>query len=71
MPGADADDNGGGEYIARIQAYMAKALKEAKVNTSWIQPNEAWDSAHERISSRKFWIFRRSNHFLPSFVSGR
>ena len=28
------------EYIERIQAYMAKALKEAKVNTSWIQPNE-------------------------------
>ena len=22
-------------------AYMAKALKEAKLNTSWIQPNEA------------------------------
>ena len=24
---------------------MAKALKEAKLNTSWIQPNEQWDSA--------------------------
>ena len=35
----------GSEYIERLQAYMAKALKEAKVNTSWIQPNEAWDSA--------------------------
>ncbi|MDQ6861664.1 MAG: malto-oligosyltrehalose synthase [Verrucomicrobiota bacterium] len=33
------------EYIARIQAYMTKAMKEAKVNTSWIQPNEQWDTA--------------------------
>ena len=22
---------------------MAKALKEAKLNTSWVQPNEHWD----------------------------
>src|SRR5207248_1977814 len=28
------------EYIERIQAYMGKALHEAKINTSWIQPNE-------------------------------
>src|SRR6478609_2517825 len=30
----------GPKFIARIQRYMAKALKEAKLNTSWIQPNE-------------------------------
>jgi (1->4)-alpha-D-glucan 1-alpha-D-glucosylmutase len=24
---------------------MTKALKEAKINTSWIQPNEQWDAA--------------------------
>jgi len=33
------------EYVERIQAYMAKALHEAKINTSWIQPNEEWDAA--------------------------
>src|SRR5438445_9234066 len=33
------------DYTGRIQAYMAKALKEAKINTSWIQPNEDWDAA--------------------------
>src|SRR5207247_3720376 len=33
------------EYVERIQTYMAKALHEAKINTSWIQPNEAWDTA--------------------------
>src|SRR5213592_2479004 len=33
------------EYIERIQAYMGKALHEAKINTSWIQPNLQWDAA--------------------------
>src|SRR5438309_8633051 len=33
------------EYVGRIQRYMAKAIKEAKVNTSWVQPNEPWDAA--------------------------
>jgi (1->4)-alpha-D-glucan 1-alpha-D-glucosylmutase len=32
-------------FVKRIQEYMAKAIKEAKVNTSWIQPNENWDTA--------------------------
>ena len=33
------------EFIARIQDYMAKALHEAKVNSSWLEPNAAWDGA--------------------------
>ena len=40
------------EYIGRIQAYMAKALKEAKMNTSWIQPNEQWDAAMNDFVAR-------------------
>jgi (1->4)-alpha-D-glucan 1-alpha-D-glucosylmutase len=32
-------------FITRIQEYMTKAIKEAKVNSSWIQPNENWDTA--------------------------
>ena len=28
---------------------MRKATKEAKVNTSWINPNEAWDAALSRF----------------------
>jgi len=34
-----------GEFLTRIQQYMTKAIKEAKVNSSWIQPNENWDAA--------------------------
>ncbi len=33
------------EYVGRIQQYMVKAIKEAKVNSSWIEPNEAWEQA--------------------------
>ncbi len=32
-------------YRERIQAYMAKATREAKVNTSWINPNPDYDGA--------------------------
>lgn len=32
-------------YIERIQEYMIKALKEAKLNSSWIEPNEDWEEA--------------------------
>jgi (1->4)-alpha-D-glucan 1-alpha-D-glucosylmutase len=33
------------EFIRRIQRYMDKALKEAKLNTSWINPDEPYDRA--------------------------
>lgn len=32
-------------FKQRIQDYMRKATKEAKVNTSWINPNQAYDDA--------------------------
>jgi (1->4)-alpha-D-glucan 1-alpha-D-glucosylmutase len=34
-------------FVERIQEYMAKATREAKVHTSWINPNEAYDTATE------------------------
>ena len=33
------------EFTQRIQDYMVKALHEAKVNSSWLEPNAAWDEA--------------------------
>ena len=55
------------EYIERIQAYMAKALKEAKINTSWIQPNEEWDAAMHDFVARILDSSPR-NKFLPLFL---
>jgi (1->4)-alpha-D-glucan 1-alpha-D-glucosylmutase len=34
-----------GVYVRRIQEYMQKALKEAKLHTSWINPNDAYERA--------------------------
>jgi (1->4)-alpha-D-glucan 1-alpha-D-glucosylmutase len=55
------------EYIERIQAYMAKALKEAKMNTSWIQPNEQWDAAMSEFVARVLEPSPK-NKFLPTFL---
>jgi (1->4)-alpha-D-glucan 1-alpha-D-glucosylmutase len=55
------------EYVGRIQHYMAKALKEAKINTSWIQPNEEWDTAmHDFV--QKILDSSPRNKFLPIFL---
>ena len=32
-------------YLARIEAYLRKALREAKFRTSWTNPNEAYEAA--------------------------
>ena len=55
------------EYIERIQAYMAKALHEAKINTSWIQPNEEWDAAMRDFVAKVLDPSPR-NKFLPAFL---
>jgi (1->4)-alpha-D-glucan 1-alpha-D-glucosylmutase len=41
-PAAPADHQ---RYLRRIQAYMDKAAKEAKLRTSWIRPNDEHDRA--------------------------
>jgi (1->4)-alpha-D-glucan 1-alpha-D-glucosylmutase len=56
-----------GEYVVRIQDYMNKALKEAKVHTSWISPNEAYDEA-VRSFVEDILTPGEGNRFLPDFV---
>ena len=41
LPGGAALTN----YIDRIQQYMTKAVREAKVHSSWIAPNDAYERA--------------------------
>jgi (1->4)-alpha-D-glucan 1-alpha-D-glucosylmutase len=55
------------EYIQRIQNYMTKALNEAKLNTSWIQPNEEWLAA-TRDFVAKILDSTPRNKFLPLFL---
>ncbi len=55
------------EYVQRIQTYMSKALNEAKINTSWVQPNEEWlASMHDFVA--KILEASPKNKFLPSFL---
>jgi (1->4)-alpha-D-glucan 1-alpha-D-glucosylmutase len=60
-------ESAGEEYIQRIQAYMTKALNEAKLNTSWIQPNEEWLVA-TRDFVAKILEATPKNKFLPTFL---
>ncbi|HEY4256330.1 MAG TPA: malto-oligosyltrehalose synthase [Candidatus Udaeobacter sp.] len=55
------------EYVERIQSYMAKALHEAKINTSWIQPNEEWDAAMQDFVAKILDCSAR-NKFLLIFL---
>ncbi len=55
-----------GIYVRRIQDYMVKALHEAKVNSSWIEPNAAWDTAVEEFVG-KILEPGRNNRFLAAF----
>jgi (1->4)-alpha-D-glucan 1-alpha-D-glucosylmutase len=36
-------------FVRRIQAYLQKALREAKVHTSWVNPDIEYDAAIERF----------------------
>ncbi|HEX3816655.1 MAG TPA: malto-oligosyltrehalose synthase, partial [Chthoniobacterales bacterium] len=55
------------EFVGRIQQYMAKALKEAKLNTSWVQPNEPWDAAVAEFVAHVLDPSPK-NRFLKSFL---
>jgi (1->4)-alpha-D-glucan 1-alpha-D-glucosylmutase len=52
--------------VGRIQAYMEKALHEAKVRTSWIHPNEPYDAAVREFIVR-ILDARASAAFLEDF----
>ena len=45
------DDAQYGAFIERIQNYMTKALREAKVHTSWVNPHEAYEEAVRQFVS--------------------
>jgi (1->4)-alpha-D-glucan 1-alpha-D-glucosylmutase len=40
------------EFRGRVAAYMEKATKEAKVHTSWVNPNEEYDAAVRQFVGR-------------------
>jgi (1->4)-alpha-D-glucan 1-alpha-D-glucosylmutase len=52
-------------YIGRIEEYMVKAVREAKIHSSWLSPNEEYEAELKR------WIrlmLAKDSGFLPDFV---
>src|SRR5262249_10131589 len=45
FPQGELDAEGLATYCARIENYMRKAMREAKVHTSWMTVNEAYEEA--------------------------
>jgi (1->4)-alpha-D-glucan 1-alpha-D-glucosylmutase len=41
-----------GDLVARLSDYMIKSVKEAKVHTSWLTPNEPYELALRRFVER-------------------
>jgi (1->4)-alpha-D-glucan 1-alpha-D-glucosylmutase len=63
----EAEKTANPEYIQRVQSYMSKALNEAKINTSWVQPNEEWLAAMRDFIAKTLESSSK-NKFLPSFL---
>ncbi|HTO03905.1 MAG TPA: malto-oligosyltrehalose synthase, partial [Opitutus sp.] len=49
-PAEDADPTEA--FCARLREHLRKAVNEARQNTTWIQPNEAWLQAGDRFIDR-------------------
>ena len=62
---SDADDRV--RFVERVQQYMEKATREAKVHTSWVNPDEEYDSAlHDFVGG--ILDSDRSAEFLADLV---
>lgn len=54
------------KYVERIQGYMEKAIKEAKINSSWINPNKYWDQGVQQFVKNVLSL-ENENPFLNDF----
>jgi len=55
------------QFLGRMQGYAVKALREAKVNTSWLNPDEAYETAVSEFLSR-ILSASSTNAFLQDFL---
>jgi (1->4)-alpha-D-glucan 1-alpha-D-glucosylmutase len=63
---AGADGRVDADLVERLKAYMTKAVKEAKLHTSWLTPNEEYESATSLFVERVL-TGAGSARFLPAF----
>ncbi len=55
------------DLVQRVQAYLVKAQREAKIHTSWVSPNLAWERAGAEFISR-IVAPTPDNGFLQEFL---
>jgi (1->4)-alpha-D-glucan 1-alpha-D-glucosylmutase len=60
-------DTASPEFVQRLQGYMTKAVKEAKLRSSWINPNEEYETAVTQFVERVL-TGAGAMRFLPAFV---
>jgi (1->4)-alpha-D-glucan 1-alpha-D-glucosylmutase len=51
--------------LARLEAYVEKALREAKRSSSWVEPHEAWEAGAKRFCRRLYGERRFRDDFEP------
>ncbi|MGV3704937.1 MAG: malto-oligosyltrehalose synthase [Arcticibacter sp.] len=61
MPGQDSDN-----FPERLQEYLTKALREAKVQTSWSEPNEQYEEATRSFALA---LLNQDGEFWKSFMN--
>jgi (1->4)-alpha-D-glucan 1-alpha-D-glucosylmutase len=59
------DDNALRQYAERIRQWQQKALREAKLRSSWSAPNEAYEAPVPATSTACCWTARTSNCASP------
>lgn len=65
-PLENLDERGFQLYRQRIRDYLEKALKEAKIHSSWVNPNHPYDAAVARFVEGTL-TGRSDSGFLPDF----
>lgn len=64
-PLAEMDQEQKEIFTGRIEACMLKVIREAKVHTSWINPNPDYEAAMTKFVRG---VFEEDNAFLPEFT---
>jgi (1->4)-alpha-D-glucan 1-alpha-D-glucosylmutase len=67
-PDAPTPTDAPADLVARLTAYMQKAIKEAKVHTSWVSQDDAYERAMRRFVEQAL-TGRTASTFLASFIA--
>jgi (1->4)-alpha-D-glucan 1-alpha-D-glucosylmutase len=64
-PFGELDDQAAEDFTGRVQRYMEKATREAKVHTSWINPDAEYDRG---LADFVADVLRPGSPFLDDFL---